>query len=711
MYLLENEEERSMKKAMAAAGLILTLVLQAGTAVYAAPDGDGGAPEQLDYTAPLQYELESAGTVEDPEGRFSFLYNSLLDRGAEEPALLSSSGETILGGLDDLDYLGGGLYTARTPLEEDNVNTTGLYTSDGETLIPAEAASIVLPYNREQDGSARFLSVIYTTGETESEEDCIIYFTSNLFSLSIDEEDVMYTGYYKVYDVENRQFVPDLELTSIDRNALHDLGDSFLLQSGGAVTQYAPDGSVLFETDGMLTGSGYHSYVVSEDGRYTIRDSAGNVTFTSGDYESVSTVSEPLDYYSICDGEGDLQYHLIDMSGNRILKDPQPVFYEASGMVFVTRDGDNNSIVLKYDGTVAEDAVDYYYFPLGGYGVIVQEDTGLVSAVTPDGILEDLESYDESRLVFTKEDKVIALSTGAAAGSGFAPEDIGNVLAPGLVSVVDPSSDRYADPKIALYDILSGEELLPGGYQDIEMAGDYVYANSAAKGEPDKWEVYKVRLVSEAGTQKGAAAEGEEASAEEEEAIEELKEEDEKFGTGTINGQAYEQAFFGFRLDLEDDWSFSNEEQLAQLQDSVSDLAGDQVREALDSGTNYIDMYAEDSTSLNNINANITRMSMSEALGMRIDQKHVLKAVVPLLTDQFASMGFADTEGTVSETEFLGQTVPCIELVSYYEDENGRIPIYQKQVYVQKGTYLLTLTSASYVDDHTQDVLDDCSPL
>ena len=201
------------------------------------------------------------------------------------------------------------------------------------------------------------------------------------------------------------------------------------------------------------------------------------------------------------------------------------------------------------------------------------------------------------------------------------------------------------------------------------------------------------------------------ASAEEEEAIEELKEEDEKFGTGTINGQAYEQAFFGFRLDLEDDWSFSNEEQLAQLQDSVSDLAGDQVREALDSGTNYIDMYAEDSTSLNNINANITRMSMSEALGMRIDQKHVLKAVVPLLTDQFASMGFADTEGTVSETEFLGQTVPCIELVSYYEDENGRIPIYQKQVYVQKGTYLLTLTSASYVDDHTQDVLDDCSPL
>ena len=54
-----------MKKAMAAAGLILTLVLQTGTAVYAAPDGDGGAPEQLDYTAPLQYELESANAVTD----------------------------------------------------------------------------------------------------------------------------------------------------------------------------------------------------------------------------------------------------------------------------------------------------------------------------------------------------------------------------------------------------------------------------------------------------------------------------------------------------------------------------------------------------------------------------------------------------------------------------------------------------------------------
>ena len=145
-----------MKKKLVAGGLAAAMLLNAGT-VMAAPDA--AAAGQPDYTAHLHYELEPAGEIEDPEGDLAFMYDALLDNSASDPTMLSSSGEVLAAGLDDLDYLGGGIYSARTPLDEDNVNKTGLYTSDGEELIPGDAASIVMPYKNACLPSALICSI------------------------------------------------------------------------------------------------------------------------------------------------------------------------------------------------------------------------------------------------------------------------------------------------------------------------------------------------------------------------------------------------------------------------------------------------------------------------------------------------------------------------------------------------------------------------
>ena len=201
-------------------------------------------------------------------------------------------------------------------------------------------------------------------------------------------------------------------------------------------------------------------------------------------------------FYCIYDNDdSDLPSHLIDMNGNRIIEDPQRIFYNAAGNVFVTEDADADKITMDYDGNVVDDATSSCYFWYAGYGTISRDDTEDIKVVTPDSILEGLSAYSEGELLFTKDDKIADLRTGDVLGAGYTADDVGETFCPGLVSIYDPSSDRYSDPKVSLYDVLSGEELLPNEYQEIESAGDYIYARPIGA---DTWEVYKINIVSDA---------------------------------------------------------------------------------------------------------------------------------------------------------------------------------------------------------------------
>ena len=702
-----------MKKIIVSVCLVSAMVLNAGT-VLAAEEGLAGN-NQPDYAAPLHYELESVGTIDDPEDSLAFMYDALLDYNAEEPTMLSSDGSILAEGLDDLDYLGGGLYSARTPLEDDNVNKTGLYTSDGEELIPGDAASIVLPENREADGSARFVGVVFTTEETDNEDDCIIYFTSDMISLSVGEDDVMYKGYFKVYDLENRQYVPGLELDSFDPYGFYDLGDSFIIKNDETAALYDADGQVLVDIGEYLGDAGYNSFVMRDGSRYRIMDSKGNESFAADEYQGIYIAGAPLDYYEIYDGDGDAAYHLIDMQGNRVIEDPLPIIYEISATAIITEDADGNQIVMDYTGAVIDDEPYGREFPIGGYGAVWHDGTDDVTVITPESVYHDLSGYDEYALIFTKDDQIVELQTGSTLGAGFSGDDIGNVLRPGLVSIVDPSSDRYSDPVISVYDILTGAELLPDSYQEVEAAGDHIYAKPIGS---DAWEVYKVHLVSdgesivteEADNEGDAAAEEAAAGTDEEEA-EELAAEDEGFETGEESGQSYVQDFFGFRMDLPEGWAFANEDELSQISNDVADVVDDEAKEALETGSTFMDMYAENGETFNTANATITKISVQEALMARLDLSAMLESIVPELEKQYVSMNFADIEVDVSETQYLGETVPCIVSNMSVETDNGSIPLFQKQIYMQKGTYMLCLTATSYFEDTTQEIFDACSAL
>ena len=212
--------KRKITAVILTTGLILGTVSAGGVLIHA---------DELDPYALYKYSITEEGTI--PDQRYSFMRDSLLTSDGEHYVFNNSKGEAVIDSIADVDYLGDDLYAVRQEMTMEDVNKTGLYTGEGEELIPCEAASIVRPHNRDRD--FHFLEVIYTTEQTDDESEAIIYFTQSMFSLHVGEDDVMYKGYAKIYDLDNRKFVDNFEAARLDRYSFYDLGESFLIDRVG----------------------------------------------------------------------------------------------------------------------------------------------------------------------------------------------------------------------------------------------------------------------------------------------------------------------------------------------------------------------------------------------------------------------------------------------------------------------------------------------
>lgn len=193
---------------------------------------------------------------------------------------------------------------------------------------------------------------------------------------------------------------------------------------------------------------------------------------------------------------------------------------------------------------------------------------------------------------------------------------------------------------------------------------------------------------------------------------EEIQSEDTHFAAGTTDGQSYIQEFFGIRLDLDDSWTFASESELAELNKAAVDsISSDEVRKSLEEGNSYMDMYAENADTLQNINSNITRFSLTEALLFRTGSNIVLEGALPTVKSELEGLGYTNVSAECSETLFLGKSTPCINTSAYIETGNGDVPMYQKQVYITEGSYLFCITTTSFFEDTNQDIIDLIKPI
>lgn len=177
------------------------------------------------------------------------------------------------------------------------------------------------------------------------------------------------------------------------------------------------------------------------------------------------------------------------------------------------------------------------------------------------------------------------------------------------------------------------------------------------------------------------------------------------FDLGNVDGNLYSNSFLGIMCELDSDWRFYTDNELAAINNvtfnNLEDAGDTTAKEALENGTIYIIMYTQNQENLDNLNIAL------QYFGFDITDYYTVESLIdnslPNLEITLTAQGMKDVSATRTTTTFLGETVPCAEITGSI---NGT-PIYEKQVYLVADDYMATITAASVSgEDTTQEILD-----
>ena len=491
--LLKKKEEAEVmrkNKLQMLTSLICAAIL--GAAVFLVPclaeesgetqqvaDTEEGADSEENASSQNKYSVKEVGKISDSYGSIQEYRGALIGFRGSTYDLLNIHGETIVEDIAGAEKLFGNYVVAtKKNADVEEKNLKGIFTVEGDEILSCQAASISLP-ETSVSTDYRYLKVIFVTEKTDKTDECILYFTDSMFSISPSPDDVMYKGYYKIFDVKNKKFVGDLEFTGHDSYSLKQCGDSFFVIEDGIYAQYDENGKVLNTGDEYsLNGVADNCFVFRDsDGNYVISDDQGRETFRSK--QTIYTISRSdHGYLTIHDGNEDVEY-VIDKNGNRVSDfafSDSPS--EEHNDVFTYRNDSNEYRIVKADGTLIAETIGYVTYEAPGYYLV---ETGLSEyalygkeGVVAEGIKEDgyylVHSNGEKLLVINKGDFLIPLN-----------DDTPGSLFCGMARFYDGNAE-------IVYDVFNGEELLRcEDCRDTVTVGRYVLQQSR-----DKWTVSEV---------------------------------------------------------------------------------------------------------------------------------------------------------------------------------------------------------------------------
>ena len=388
----------------------------------------------------------------------------------------------LLSGYVNYSDLDDGILSVRD--SEKDINSIGIINVYGEKLIPCEAAIIERITNRQSGYvSDRYLEVFYTTKKTKNRNECFIYQTDSRFSVMLTEDDIMYKGYAKIYDLKQKKFLDNVKITNAEIGAVQACGDSICVREKNGITKlYNEDGKVLLETQNEIrcVVDGYMLEVVED--KYIIYDENGN---------RINSTKKSIDL--LCDETLYLEEYVEDESGYILLDENINVInsniYESIDAVhnnlFVVSENDAYVIIdaqgervvegIKYRPEYLEGG--YWYLSAGdsNYKVLDSERILHKSLAIEVGISHKLtfgKKRENGYEMYIYKDKDYTLEL----------ENAPDTLTVGLISEQQNLNGLYA-----VYEVFSGEKLLDYEYDKIKYLSGYVYAY---KGEII--EVYEV---------------------------------------------------------------------------------------------------------------------------------------------------------------------------------------------------------------------------
>lgn len=192
------------------------------------------------------------------------------------------------------------------------------------------------------------------------------------------------------------------------------------------------------------------------------------------------------------------------------------------------------------------------------------------------------------------------------------------------------------------------------------------------------------------------------------EEVTEAVEEENAGSLGRIEGGVYTNTYAGFSCTLDSNWVYYSADELQQLPANTQELFAETELGELTSGyTQISDMMAENATDLATMNVLYTQIGLSERLVYMtmteeeiIDQTLTQKDMMVAAYEQSGMENISIEKVTVS---FLGEEHTALKTAATVQG----VDYYILQVFnYHLGSYGVTLTVNSYIEDNTQALLD-----
>jgi len=175
------------------------------------------------------------------------------------------------------------------------------------------------------------------------------------------------------------------------------------------------------------------------------------------------------------------------------------------------------------------------------------------------------------------------------------------------------------------------------------------------------------------------------------------------FETGSTEGGVYTNNFIGIGCKLDDNWSFYNDEQLADLNGVVLDALDDealseQFAKSVESGKTIYDMFAVSADGLANLNIVIENLGL--VYGTALDESGYVNLGMKTVIQSFDAIGASNVSVEKISVEFAGASRWAFTI---YAEQSG-VPLYEKAICIKKGNYMAVITLCCYYEDITDDL-------
>ena len=176
-----------------------------------------------------------------------------------------------------------------------------------------------------------------------------------------------------------------------------------------------------------------------------------------------------------------------------------------------------------------------------------------------------------------------------------------------------------------------------------------------------------------------------------------------EFHTGTIDGDTYENTFFGIGCKLDDDWTILDEEELAERSGLVFDTLeeggmDDSARTAMENGSVVFDFFAQKLD--NSAAVNVTVGNIGVLYGTSLTEEAYIDLAYDEVIQSVEAIGYDNVTAEKTTVTFAGTDHAAMNVYGEYSG----VPVYQVQIALRKGLYVGTVTLSSGGEDTTSDL-------